>query len=244
MNITPETKVGDLVVENPVLARLFEKIGIDYCCGGKATLAEACRRTTLSLDALLELIQQGSQSPSSEEESAISQMDVLALLDHIERKHHTFTREELERAERLMTKVLHAHSDRHPELRELAQLLEELTQELAVHMQKEERILFPYLRALAAAQKASLPLGRPAFQSALNPIRVMHQEHDAAGLYLQRLRELTGDFLPPADACPTFRALYESLAALRADLHQHIHLENNVLFPRAVPLEQRVFGQS
>jgi regulator of cell morphogenesis and NO signaling len=242
MDITSQTRVGEIVVAHPETARVFEALGVDYCCGGKATLVEACASASLSVEEVLARLHQQQHAPADPEARAIVQMNVAALLDHLEQRHHTFTRSELERAERLLQKVLAAHGARHPELAEIAQTFEGLSQELAVHMQKEERILFPYLRALEAAAQARLPLGRPAFQSALNPIRVMLQEHDAAGIFLQRLRELTGGYSPPADACPTFRALYASFADLERDLHQHIHLENNVLFPRALPLEQQVLA--
>lgn len=143
-----------------------------------------------------------------------------------------------------MNKVLAAHGAAHPHLTELAQALEELSQELLVHMQKEERVLFPFVRALAEARDHGRSLERPPFQSVRNPLRVMGEEHDAAGIYLRRLRELCSDYAPPGHACGTFRALYDSLASLERDLHQHIHLENNVLFPRAVELEVAVLEAS
>jgi regulator of cell morphogenesis and NO signaling len=239
MNITAQTSVRDVVVANPSAARVFESLGVDYCCGGDATLAEASTRAAVSLELLLSRLMHAAPSAG---DIALGAMDAGALIDHIERTHHVFTVEELARAERLMTKVLAAHGDRHPHLKDLSDTLDELTQELAVHMQKEERVLFPYLRALVDAERAGRGLERPPFHSAANPIRVMHEEHDAAGIYLRKLRELSSGYTTPPDGCGTFRALYESLASLERDLHQHIHLENNVLFPRAVELEKRVFA--
>ena len=245
MPITPDTQVGELVARHPATARIFEKVGVDYCCGGQATIAEACRRAGLVQADLLSRLDLASEAAPSDDDARTLNMGVDELIEHIERKHHTFTRSELERADRLMSKVLDAHGQRHAELAELAQTLDELASELRVHLDKEERMLFPYLRALSAADLSESPLPRPAFRTVLNPLRVMHEEHDAAGIFLRRLRELSGGYTPPPDACGTYRALYESLASLESDLHQHIHLENNVLFPRALPLERSVFaGQS
>jgi regulator of cell morphogenesis and NO signaling len=239
MEITAQTSVREVIISNPSAARVFETLGVDYCCGGAATLAEASSRASVSLEVLLFRLH---QATPSESDITVASMDTAALIDHIERTHHVFTVEELARAEKLMAKVLAAHGDRYAHLEELSQTLDELNQELAVHMQKEERVLFPFLRAMAEAEKTGVTLARPPFHSALNPIRVMHEEHDAAGIYLHKLRALSSGYAPPPDACGTFRALYESLGSLERDLHQHIHLENNLLFPRAAELERTVLG--
>lgn len=241
MPITLDTKVGELVARHPVTARIFEQAGVDYCCGGQATIGEACQRANIAPGELLSRLDLASKAPASETFQPQA-LGINELIEHIESKHHTFTRSELERAGRLMAKVLDAHGKRHAELAELSQTLDDLASELMVHLDKEERLLFPYLRALSTAEQTKSPLNRPAFRTVLNPLRVMSEEHDAAGIFLRRLRELSSEYTPPSDACGTYRALYESLASLESDLHQHIHLENNVLFPRALPLERIVFA--
>lgn len=173
------------------------------------------------------------------EEQALLAMNVATLIDHLEQKHHAFTRDVLARIEAQLPPIIAAHGVRLPVLLEIARTFDELSQELAVHMQKEERILFPYLRTLEAAALAHLPLRRPAFQSALNPIRVMLQEHDAADIFLHRLRNLTGSYTPPPGEGPEVGQIYLMLASLDLDLIQHIDLENRILFPRAVPLERQ-----
>ena len=239
MHITASSSVREVVASHPAASRVFETLGVDYCCGGGATLAEASQRAAIPLEVLLARL---TEVTPSADDLAIAGLGPEGLIDHIERTHHVFTVTELARADGLMKKVLRAHGHRHVHLGELAQTLEELTQELTVHMQKEERVLFPFIRALAVAKQTGASLARPPFHSALNPIRVMHEEHEAAGIYLRRLRELATGYQPPSDACGTFRALYESLSSLERDLHQHIHLENNLLFPQAALLENVVFG--
>jgi regulator of cell morphogenesis and NO signaling len=242
MNITEQTPVGALVAASPATARIFEALGVDYCCGGKATLREASVQAAIPFEDLLLRLRDAMERPSPGAPGSLMHREVPEIIDHLEQKHHTFTRTELARLEPLLNKVLHAHGDRRPELIEVARIFGELSRELEVHLQKEERILFPYLRALALALSTGQPLRRPPFQSARNPLGVMHQEHEAAGIFLHQLRELTDAYTPPPGACPTFHALYQGLSALHEDLIEHIHLENNVLFPRALPLEQQVFA--
>lgn len=219
----------------PATARIFERLGVDYCCGGKSSLRDACARVGRPEDEVVALLQQAQQAPALA--LAPENLPTAELIAHIEQTHHRFTRDELERAEHLMAKVLRAHGARHPELQAVAQALEALTQELLVHLHKEEAILFPYVRALAA----QAPVARPPFGTVANPLRVMESEHEAAGELLRQLREATQQYTPPPDACPTFRALYDCLPALERDLHQHIHLENNVLFPKARAAEAQAF---
>jgi regulator of cell morphogenesis and NO signaling len=208
------------------------KHGIDFCCGGKIAVTEACVRKGLDPALLLAEIDQAIQAP--EDRTDWLAAPLAALIDHILDTHHAYMKTQLPRVEAMLAKVVQAHSDRHGEmLRAVAAVYGLMKTELDGHLLKEEMVLFPLVRALdGGAQAESFHCG-----SVQNPIRVMWMEHDSAGEALVQLRRLTGDYLPPEDACNTFRALYFELAEMERDLHRHIHLENNILFPRAIALE-------
>jgi regulator of cell morphogenesis and NO signaling len=228
--------VRDFAVEVPGATRLFEKYGIDYCCGGAAALADACAAKGIDVgevSARLAELEHASASSGVDRSS----WSLAALALHIVETHHTFTRSELERVERLLDKVCSVHGERHPEVLALRDTVRALTEDLLPHMLKEERVLFPFIEALERAKHAGQRPPTPPFGSVAFPVRMMRVEHDAAGALLARMRQITTDYTPPPDACLTFRTLYEALAELERDLHEHIHLENNVLFPRAETLE-------
>jgi regulator of cell morphogenesis and NO signaling len=233
-DLTPETPVGQLVVERPSRARLFEQLGIDYCCSGAKPLDRACREQGLDVAAVLrnlEAIEAGDGGPDGFDAAGATMTE---LVDHIVAQHHDYLRRELPRLAILADRVVTAHAARHPELSELRAVFDSLREELTFHMLKEEKVLFPVIKRLeAAAEMPELHCG-----SVLNPIRVMEHEHDDAGAALARLRALTAGYTPPADACPTYRALLDGLAELEADLHRHIHEENNILFPGARAAEE------
>ncbi len=221
MTITADTTVGRLATENPLATRILARHGIDYCCGGGRSLAAVCQEKGLDADALLTEIEH-EINPAHEETTRWDLAPLDQLIDHILATYHVPLWEELPRLESMAQKVYRVHFDKEPEmLRGIVEVFTALKDELDQHMNKEERVLFPLIKS---------GLGRMAGA----PIDVMHQEHDSAGEALRRLRELTNDYTVPDDACNTWRALWHGLAALEADLHQHIHLENNILFPRAL----------
>jgi len=231
--LDPRIRIGDLVLELPAAVRVFEALGIDYCCGGQRSLAAACTEAGQDLQEVLAQLD-GLQAKAPEPgDRRWADAPLGELIDHIEATHHAFTRSELGRMAPLMEKVLRVHGEHHPELADVAELFEALAGELVPHLEKEERILFPFVRALESGQAPS-----GCFGTVQSPIRVMMSEHDHAGEILRELRSLTGGYAPPADACGSFRSLYLGLASLEEDLHRHIHLENNLLFPRAIALEQ------
>ncbi|MGE3818862.1 MAG: iron-sulfur cluster repair di-iron protein [Isosphaeraceae bacterium] len=240
MRISPELSVGALVAERIGRARVFERLGIDYCCRGATSLGSACAARSLDVDQVLAELAESDVSDLSEDEDRIdwNATSVPGLVDHIVATHHVFLRRELPRLARLIETVVDAHGSRHPELTELREMFAGLQAELESHMVKEEQVLFPLAKRLAAAD-APFPIHCGTVD---NPIRVMEHEHEAVGEVLDRLRILTGDYQPPADGCPTFQALYEGLARLEADLHRHIHKENNVLFPKTAALEAALIG--
>jgi regulator of cell morphogenesis and NO signaling len=231
------TTVADIVIANPAAARVFERYAIDYCCHGQRPLDEACADAgadlaTVERDLAAAVTGEGDRHRTSSGADELPD-DVGALIGRIVATHHTYLRRELPRLHDLMGKVVAAHGARHPEVHEVAQLLAALTDDLMPHLMKEEKVLFPLaIELLGAVEPTSFHCG-----SVTNPIRVMHHEHDRVGQLLAELRRRTDAYVPPGDACPTWRALYAGLAALEQDVHTHVHLENNVLFPRIVALE-------
>lgn len=231
------SSVADWVLERPDRTRLFGRLGIDYCCGGQRSLAEACAQKGLDAQSVVQTLKAMEAMAGAEPSAARdwSQASLTELADHIQETHHRYVREEMPRVLALLEKVASVHGGNHPELHQVKQHFTALGNELLSHLHKEEAILFPVIRQLEAGQitPAHLPFGTVA-----NPIRVMVAEHDSAGENMGAIRRLTQDYRPPADACGSYRALLDALQRWEEDLHQHIHKENNILFPRAVALEE------
>ena len=222
--------LADLVIARPELARRFDELGFDYCCGGATTLAAAVDEAGLDRHAILTDL----ESVPPESVPAPTWSDLGELVDWIEATHHAYLHENLPRLVALADKVAGVHGLNHPELADVRVVVHEIQADLEPHLVKEEQVLFPMVRELAAATRA------PAFHcgALVNPIRVMLSEHDAVGELLARVRELTGAFTVPADGCGSYHALYAGLAELEADTHRHVHTENNVLFPAVLATEQ------
>jgi regulator of cell morphogenesis and NO signaling len=216
---------------------VLDSLGIDYCCGGSRSLSEACAAAGVPLVTAIGLLDQADTEPTTAEETDWSAAYLAALVDHIVEKHHTFLRKELPRLDSLIQRVTAAHGQRHPELLELSHVFAAMASELVSHMLKEEHVLFPAIKRLEARSLHDPAAPSGPFLGLEQPIKVMEDEHRSAGDALRRIRWLTGDFQPPADACNTYLALMAGLQALEADLHQHIHKENNILFPRASKLQ-------
>jgi regulator of cell morphogenesis and NO signaling len=226
---TPETRIGDIVAARPALARIFERLGIDYCCGGKQTLAAACRAKGLEPQTVAALLEAAvSVTGTTPAEVDAAGMTLTQLADHIEVTHHAYLKTELPRLVEMSERVARKHSWRDARLPEMHGLVVALTEEMLSHMEKEERILFPLVRQIDAGAAGPDGGGLAA------PIRQMEVEHDSAGRAIARLRVLTDGFAPGPDACNTHRALLAGLAEFETDLHRHVHKENNVLFPRAL----------
>jgi regulator of cell morphogenesis and NO signaling len=235
-----ETKtVREFALSIPSATKVFEKLGIDYCCGGGKKLGEACVQAKLPVEQVLQQLKQAESSRQALNESGPdwSGQPLADLIDHIVKKHHAFIYEETPRLTALADKVASKHGANHPETAKVNELVEGLFDELSMHLMKEEQILFPYIIRMEEAVIEKAPVLPPPFGTVQNPIRMMVSEHDSAGNILRELRAITGDYNAPEDACTSYRTLYNGLLELEADLHQHIHLENNVLFPRAVAME-------
>jgi regulator of cell morphogenesis and NO signaling len=230
--------VREIATETPGATRVFEKLGIDYCCGGAKPVSEACRAAGTTLEAVMRSFEQFETWNLANAEAKDWQAESLAsLIAHIQDKHHVFTREEMDSLAPLLAKVCSVYGERKPELLQIQRLFGEVKDELFVHMWKEEEVLFPYVTEMEAAISAGLGAPVPVFGSVRNPVRMMMTEHDGAGDVLRNIRQLSDDFTPPAIACVSYQTLLRRLEALEQDLHQHIHLENNILFPRAIEME-------
>jgi regulator of cell morphogenesis and NO signaling len=239
MNISITNTVRDLAVAIPGATRVFESFGIDYCCGGHRTLAEACQTISLPVEDVLRSLEDADlASQASGGEHDWQQEPLASLAAYIIDTHHFFTKHEIERLEKLFDKVCSRHGEKHPELFEAQKLFAHLKQDLIPHMLKEEQVLFPYVARMEEAISERRAVPQPFFGTVQNPVRMMLMEHDTAGELLKMLRSVTGGYTPPPDGCISFQTLYQALAAFEADLHQHIHLENNLLFPRAVEMER------
>jgi regulator of cell morphogenesis and NO signaling len=241
MNITPETRIADIATQNPATIRVFQQFGIDFCCGGKRPLAEACAEKQITFGELTSALASAETTNAAATGIPGADAKLGELIRFIVGHYHAELRTELPRLTQMAAKVLDAHGAKHPEVfPELVRVFAGLKAELDSHMMKEEQILFPYVERLEALAATGETLPASPFGSIQAPIGMMEHEHDDAARALARLRQITGAYTPPADACNTFRGLYYGLAELEKALHEHIHLENNVVFPRATRLEEEL----
>jgi len=234
-----DATVGQLAAERPDSMRVFEKFGIDYCCGGDATLIDACREHDIDPEPVLRELND-LRTTESPDQTNWTTAPLSDLADNIEHVHHAYLKTEMPRLDDLARKVVTAHGDRHPELFEVKRIVHRLKAELESHILREELVLFPLCRRIDHT------VGRPdwLYGSIQNPISVMSHEHQEVGDQLARLRRLTNNYQPPEDACNSYSALYEGLAALDVDMHKHVHKENNILFPRVIAAEARLASRS
>jgi regulator of cell morphogenesis and NO signaling len=232
MTITPETTVAEIATDVPATIRIFEHHHIDYCCGGKVPLARACSARGLNVEEVLTDLR-AAAAPAAPE-STWADASLKALVEHIQARYHDPLRVELHRLKAMLDKVVSRHGTHLPEtLLPLQQTFNRLHVELLAHMVKEDRVLFPFIVALEAGAGLPVPDAAAWIES---PIAMLEADHEEAGAALARIRSTTDGFAPPEWACPTFRGLYYGLAQLETDMHLHVHLENNVLFPRAARL--------
>jgi regulator of cell morphogenesis and NO signaling len=231
--------LSDLVKEDARAAIVLERFGLDYCCGGHQTLQEATAARSVPIAPVIDALEAlGDPGEGAQGEATWAELD--ALTGHIVERHHDYVRRVTPTIEAWLDKLATRHGGRHPELLQVRGTFAQLSSELTVHMAKEENLLFPFIDELAAARRAGTPLPASAFGTVLHPVRVMEADHRAAGDLLARLRALTDGYSVPADACMTYRLCYAELERFEADLHRHVHLENNVLFPQALTLEREL----
>jgi regulator of cell morphogenesis and NO signaling len=236
MTISSTMKVRDVVLELPQATRVFEKLNIDYCCGGDKPLGEACAIAGVEVANLERMLEEVRQAPGNGSLD-FAKATLGELVGHILDKHHVYTKDEMARLEPLMVKVIEAHGANHPELQGMGGLFQQLCADLKPHMFKEEQILFPYIVEMETSALQNRPAPFAPFGTVKNPVRMMMMEHETVGDLLRELRALSSNYTVPPDGCISYQTLYRALEAFEQDLHQHIHLENNILFPRAIEME-------
>lgn len=229
------TPLTDLVARDFRAGAVLDRYGLDYCCGGARSLAEGCAQRGINLAALLSELE--ALSPESREHVAD---DPASLINHIVQHHHAYVRASMPMIQEHLAKVVAAHGANHAELTAVEAEFSKVVRELSQHMMKEEQVLFPYIRALASAAGSGGPPPPDMFGTVQNPVRMMEIEHQVVGEALTAIRDLTGGYQPPADACATYRLVLQELTAFERDLDAHVHLEDHVLFPKAVELESDI----
>jgi regulator of cell morphogenesis and NO signaling len=236
MNITGETKVKEIAAANPRATRILEQAGVDYCCGGNKSLHDACAHVGVSEEEIMERLRENKADVEPADKNWAS-APLGDLTQHIRDKHHRYVREAVQRVPALLTRVKTKHGNNHPEIAEIEDLFLKIGREMIMHMQTEEQILFPYIEALERAANGEAVLEPPFFQTVRNPVQAMMEEHDAAAALVNQIHAASSAYTPPANACASYQALYRDLQEFEADLHEHVHLENNILFPRAIEME-------
>lgn len=238
MDITKEKTVAEIVTKNIKAAHTFKKHGIDFCCGGGITIEKACAKNNVDYETLeKELESIDTNLPNA---FNYDNWDLSFLADHIVNVHHKYVEEAIPLLLQYAARVADVHGHHYTEVVEINKLVIELAKDLAVHMKKEELILFPFVKQLVIAQKKNTKPAVPHFGTLVNPIEMMENEHETAGDILKKIAELSNSYQTPEGACNTFRALYSILEEFEQDLHHHIHLENNILFPKSIKLERKL----
>lgn len=235
MTLNEQQLVGELVAKDFRTAEVFRKHKIDFCCGGGISLKAASEKKNIDVAALINELETITEVKTSLDNYNTWNLSFLA--DYIVNTHHAYLKAKLPEICFYANKVARVHGDRHPELLQILEHVLNVNDEMLAHMEKEERVLFPFIKALETATNAKQNLEKPSFGTVENPIKVMISEHESAGNEMEEIQKLTTDFTPPDDACTTYRVFFQNLDAFQQDLHKHVHLENNILFPKALSLE-------
>ena len=234
--LTQEKTIGDFVAENFRTAEVFKKYHIDFCCKGGRTVEEACDNKKVSPQQIYQELEEIANRKSEDIDFNSWPLDLLA--DYVEKTHHKYVEEKSAMLIPYLNKLCKVHGERHPELFEINELFIGSAQDLAAHMKKEELILFPFIKQMVEAKKNGEPLPAPRFGTVENPVAMMKHEHEAEGERFVKIAELTNNYEFPDDACGTYQVTYRMLEDFQNDLHKHIHLENNILFPKAIAMEK------
>ncbi|OPC37759.1 iron-sulfur cluster repair di-iron protein [Elizabethkingia miricola] len=228
--------IGAMVAEDFRTAAVFKKYGIDFCCKGGRTITDACEKKGIDEQKIYEEIENLPKSGGTNIDFTSWPLDLLA--DYVEKTHHRYVEEKTPVLQAFLDKLCKVHGDRHPELFEIRELFDESAKDLAAHMKKEELILFPFVRNMIKAQQTGEALRQPHFGTVENPVNMMQHEHTVEGERFEKIAQLTDGYTPPADACNTYKVAFAMLQDFENDLHTHIHLENNILFPKSIHLEK------
>ena len=238
MVVNSNRTVADCVTENIKASHIFKKYGIDFCCGGGISIQKACEKKGVDYELLAEELK-SIENPENKEND-YNNLPLDELIDHIVEKHHKYVEASIPLLHQYTHKVARVHGGKSPELIEVDQLFEKVAGELAGHLKKEEMILFPFIKKMVKAKREGTSLNIPHFDTVENPINMMEMEHEDAGEIFREIARLTNNYTPPSHACNTYRALFDKLEEFEEDLHQHIHLENNILHPKALKLEREL----
>jgi len=237
MNIQEKTTIGDFVAHDFRTAAIFTKYGIDFCCKGQRTIDEVCAKENINEPNLLNDLN-AVLATKNDSEIDFNSWPLDLLIDYIEKTHHRFVEEKTPVILQFLDKLCSVHGSNHPELFEITELFKGSAEELEPHMKKEEMILFPFVKEMMSATKSHGSIGQPIFGTVKNPISAMMNEHEHEGERFRKIASLTNNYTPPEDACNTYRVTYAMLQEFEQDLHKHIHLESNILFPKAKALEK------
>lgn len=235
MNVRTDL-IGEMVAEDFRTASVFKKFGIDFCCKGGRTIQDACENKNIDQEKVYSELENLPKGDQKSIDFTSWPLDLLA--DYVEKTHHRYVEEKTPILQQFLDKLCKVHGDRHPELFQITELFNESAKEMVAHMKKEELILFPFIRNMVKAKQTGEELRQPHFGTVENPVNMMMHDHTAQGELFEKISELTQSYNPPADACNTYRVTYQMLEEFDTDLHTHIHLENNILFPKAVTMEK------
>lgn len=236
MNITPDLFVKEVVRLNFKTAPIFQANNIDFCCGGNKSISEACIEAGVNTEQLIKKLEILTAQKDQDSEY-INNLSLQELSNYIVKRHHGYVHESIPILKKNLEKVCQVHGEHHPELFEINELFSSSAGNLTMHMQKEELMLFPFIQRLESAKKSNSPIPRSPFGKVSNPISMMMEEHQLEGDRFDEISKLSNNYRPPEDACSTYEVTFKQLKDFEDDLHRHIHLENNILFPKAIELE-------
>lgn len=238
MKITENSIIGDLVAQDYRTASVFKEYSVDFCCNGNRTIANACERKNINPATMIQQLQKATES-NNDVTIDYNSWPIDLLADYIEKKHHRYVEQKILEIKPYLDKVARVHGERHPELHQIKQHFYDCADELTMHMKKEELIIFPFVRKLVKSQSTHEKPESPQFGSIQSPIEMMKHEHDTEGERFRKIEELSDHYNPPQDACNTYKVTFSLLKEFEEDLHLHIHLENNLLFPKAIEMERK-----
>lgn len=241
MDIEVSKHVSEIVAEDYRTAAVFESHGIDFCCGGNVSILQACNNAGIEPEKIIKnLLDVTSEKSENQIDFQSFPLDLLA--DYIEKKHHRYVEEKIPVIKEYLDTVCNVHGSAHPELISISELFYQAADQLTMHMKKEELVLFPFIRKLVSAEQKKLKPEKPQFGTVENPITNMIKEHENEGERFKKIAKLSDNYEPPSDACNTYRVTFAYLKEFEKDLHLHIHIENNILFPKSIELEKRIFS--
>lgn len=237
MNNTKEKTIGEMVADDYRAAAVFESFGIDFCCKGNKTIDEVCESKGIYKNLLFKDLEKALKNDENQTTN-YNAWSLDLLTEYIERKHHKYVETKTPLLKKYLEKICTVHGKQHPELFKIKELFEHSAEDLAAHMKKEELMLFPAIRKMVRYKGSNQEIPKPHFGTVQNPVKMMMQEHDTEGEIFRKITELSNNYTPPADACNTYKVTFALLKEFETDLHLHIHLENNILFPKAIELEK------